>query len=49
MTPEVYDLLTEKTYSPDNKEEFDRFKAAYEHRVESAGTAELSKEYYGVL
>lgn len=48
MTPEVYELLTEKTYSPDNKEEFDRFKAAYEHRVESAGTAELPTEYYGV-
>ena len=48
MTPEVYDLLTEKTYAPENKEEFERFKAAYEHRIKTAGVAEMSTEYYGV-
>ncbi len=48
MTPEVYDMLSEKTYAPENKEEFERFKAAYEHRIDTAGTADLPTEYYGV-
>jgi hypothetical protein len=48
MTPEVYDLLTEKTYAPENKVEFERFKEAYEHRIKTAGVAEMSTEYYGV-
>lgn len=48
MTPEVYDLLTEKTYAPENKEQFERFKEAYEHRIKTAGVVEMSTEYYGV-
>lgn len=48
MTPEVYDMLSEKTYAPENKEEFERFKAAYEHRIDTAGTADFPTEYYGV-
>ena len=48
MTPEVYDMLTEKTYAPENKEEFERFKAAYEHRIDTAGASNPPTEYYGV-
>ena len=48
MTPEVYDMLSEKTYASENKEEFERFKAAYEHRIDTAGAADMPTEYYGV-
>ena len=48
MTPEVYKLLTDKTYAHENEAEYDRFKAAYERRLATAGVADLPKEYYGV-
>jgi hypothetical protein len=48
MSKEVYQLLTDKTYAPENKEEFERFKEAYNSRLETAGTADLPTEYYGV-
>ena len=48
MTPEVYDLMQQKTYSPENKEEYERFKEANERRLATAGVAELPTEYYGV-
>lgn len=48
MTPEVYKLLTDKTYAHENETEYDRFKAAYERRLATAGVADLPKEYYGV-
>lgn len=48
MTKTVYDLMTEKTYAPENKTELERFKEAYEHRLATAGVADLPTEYYGV-
>ena len=48
MAPEVYDLMQEKTYAPENKEEYERFKEANERRLATAGVAELPTEYYGV-
>lgn len=48
MTPEVYDLMQQKTYAPENKEEYERFKEAHKRRIATAGVAELPMEYYGV-
>lgn len=48
MTPQVYDLIQEKTYSPKNEADFNKAKKAYEERIKSAGAAELPTEYYGV-
>ena len=48
MTPEVYKLLTDKTYAHENEAEYDRFKAAYGRRLATAGVVDLPKEYYGV-
>ena len=48
MTPEVYDLMQQKTYAPENKEEYERFKEAHKRRIATAGVAELPTEYYGV-
>ena len=48
MTPEVYDLMQQKSYSPENKEEYERFKEAHKRRMDTAGIDELPSEYYGV-
>lgn len=48
MTPQVYDLMQEKTYSPKNEADLNKAKKAYEERIKSAGAAELPTEYYGV-
>ena len=48
MTPEVYALLQEKSYAPENAEEYKRFKEAHDRRLATAGMAELPTEYYGV-
>ncbi|MCR5143211.1 MAG: DUF3849 domain-containing protein, partial [Ruminococcus sp.] len=48
MMPEVYALMQEKTYAPENAEEYKRFKEAHERRLATTGMAELPTEYYGV-
>ena len=48
MAPEVYALMHEKSYAPENEEEYQRFKDAHERRLATAGVAELPTEYYGV-
>ncbi len=49
MTKEEYDLLTEKTYSPENKEAFAAAKFAFEKRLqELGGIADKPTEYYAI-
>ena len=48
MTRTVYELMTDKTYDPENEDEFKRCKAAYERRLAAAGVSKLPTEYYGV-
>ena len=49
MTKAEYDLLTEKTYSPENKEEFAAAKFAFERRLqELGGIGSRPTEYYAV-
>jgi len=49
MTKDEYDLLTEKTYSPENKESFAAARFAFEKRLqELGGIADKPTEYYAV-
>ena len=48
MTPEVYELMQEKSYAHENEEEYERFKEAYKKRLSTAGVSDLPTEYYGV-
>lgn len=43
-----YDLLTEKTYSPENAEKLEAAKAALQERKKEAGITEKPVEYYAV-
>lgn len=43
-----YDLLTEKTYSPENAEKLEAAKAALQERKTAAGITEKPVEYYAV-
>jgi len=43
-----YDLLTEKTYSPENAEKLEAAKAALQERKNEAGNTEKPVEYYAV-
>ena len=43
-----YDLLTEKTYSPENSEKLEAAKAALQERKTEAGITEKPVEYYAV-
>ncbi len=43
-----YDLLTQKTYSPENAEKLEAAKAAFQERKTAAGITEKPVEYYAV-
>lgn len=48
MSKSDYDLLTEKTYSPENAEKLEAAKAALQERKTAAGITEKPVEYYAV-
>ncbi len=48
MSKSDYDLLTEKTYSPENTENLEAAKAAFQERKNEAGITEKPVEYYAV-
>lgn len=48
MSKSDYDLLTEKTYSPENSEKLEAAKAALQERKNKAGITEKPVEYYAV-
>lgn len=48
MTKQEYDLLTEKTYAPENKDAFDAAKAKQQERKREAGIVDKPIEYYAV-
>ncbi len=48
MSKSDYDLLTEKTYSPENAEKLEAAKAAWQERKTEAGITENPVEYYAV-
>ena len=48
MSKSDYDLLTEKTYSPENAEKLEAAKAALQERKNEAGITEKPVEYYAV-
>lgn len=48
MSKSDYDLLTEKTYSPENAEKLEAAKAALQERKTEAGITENPVEYYAV-
>lgn len=48
MTKQEYDLLTEKTYSPENKQALELAKAQLSARMERAGIKEKPTEQYAV-
>jgi len=48
MSKSDYDLLTEKTYSPENAERLEAAKAALQERKTAAGITENPVEYYAV-
>lgn len=48
MSKSEYDLLTEKTYSPENVEKLEAAKAALQERKNEAGITEKPVEYYAV-
>ena len=48
MSKSDYDLLTEKTYSPENAEKLEAAKAALQERKTEAGITEKPVEYYAV-
>lgn len=48
MSKSDYDLLTEKTYSPENTEKLEAAKAALQERKNEAGITEKPVEYYAV-
>lgn len=48
MSKSDYDLMTEKTYSPENAEKLEAAKAALQERKAAAGITEKPVEYYAV-
>ena len=48
MSKSDYDLLTEKTYSPENADKLEAAKAALQERKNEAGITEKPVEYYAV-
>lgn len=48
MTKQEYDLLTEKTYAPENKDAFEAAKAKLQERKRDAGITDKPIEYYAV-